>query len=351
MHTAARSYFTAGLVLTGAGVLAVGPIAARPPSLEIPAAPVAPSVSVSATSIELEAALVELAAAQPALMRAGGPVVTLIEAFQNVTDAALNGIDNVTNDVTATASTITDDIANALIDILEPGGMKRLGANASTVAAVSAIGTIGTRPAQALATLIGAFRDATDAALAGVDNVVGDVTRTASTITDDIANAVIDILEPAQILNARAVANITRVPTGGRLAGALVTLIAASRNVTDATLAGADNVVGDVTRTASTITDDIANAAINIVAPSRTFSAAAPVTSAPLASVNTLGTTRAVSSIPTVVRRSLTQPAAPARVAVVPTAVHATVQTRQLSAATPAAAERHVASKPTSEKR
>jgi|SRR5271166_1506153 len=347
MHTAARSYFTAGLVLTGAGVLAVGPIAARPPSLEIPAAPVAPSVSVSATSIELEAALVELAAAQPALMRAGGPVVTLIEAFQNVTDAALNGIDNVTNDVTATASTITDDIANAVIDILEPVQAKQFAANAST----GLIGRIGTGPAQALATLIGAFRDVTDAALAGVDNVVGDVTRTASTITDDIANAVIDILEPAQILNARAVANITRVPTGGRLAGALVTLIAASRNVTDATLAGADNVVGDVTRTASTITDDIANAAINIVAPSRTFSAAAPVTSAPLASVNTLGTTRAVSSIPTVVRRSLTQPAAPARVAVVPTAVHATVQTRQLSAATPAAAERHVASKPTSEKR
>ena len=325
MYTAARPYVTAGFVFTGVAVLVVGPIAGRPPSVEIPAPP-APA-SVAASSIQFETALVELAA-QSRAMRAGGPFAALIAAFSNVANDVAGGVDNVAGDVTAAVSTITDAITQTVDDIAANianlgSGQRLMGDLAAVTAAENSLGAAGNLtalPAAAIAegplvALIAAFANITEDVINGVGNVVGDVTQTVSTITDSVIgtvdNLIGDILGSGQMQFSTAAA-VTPLALAPQPAGPLVALIRAFGTITEDVITAVSNVVGDVTQTVSTITDSVIGTVDNLIgdilgSPGRAM-AAGVATTAPLATVNTLRTTSEVTTVPTVVRHSLTRP-------------------------------------------
>lgn len=215
MYTAARSSVTAGLVLTGASVLAVGPIAARPPVVEVPVVPAAASVATTA-------------------LAKANPLVALIETLRDAEDAALGGFD-----------TTVDNGVQQVINFANNTSPVIAGLNDNLYDA--AIGAIGPG---AFATLLAAFRDAGDAQIFGVGDafttlLLGTVTdhaiRTAITVNDDLADGLINALETGDPVQAFA------------------TLIGAFRDATDDAIGGFGNTVRAATDSiVSTITDNLA---------------------------------------------------------------------------------------------
>jgi hypothetical protein len=331
VYTATRSYVTAGLVLTSAGVLAVGPITARPPAVEFRMLPVAASVAVVPTA--LETAFVTLAH-QPG---GTGALATLIEAFQNVRTDLSDGLNTTVTTITDTAQSVFNDIENAVTEILSPApGMRQTVNTLGTTGNTTGLPTAG-QLTGALATLIEAFRNVNNDLTNGIGTVLGTITDTAQSVVDDITGALINILEPnnntfntaatALALNTTSnLTNITGLPTG-----ALATLIEAFRNVNNDLTNGIGTVLGTITDTAQSVVDDIADALINILEPKTMVSATTAATTAlapALASVKTPAATSNVAAIPTAVLHPLTAPRTAVKQVVVPTATTFTPQTK-----------------------
>lgn len=286
MYTAARSCVTAGFALTGAAVIAIGPLAAHPPKVHIPVVPLAASVAPTANA--LLAAVLDTA---PQLSTAGGGVagdlVNLIWAYRNISNSLADGANNVVQDFTNSASSFVDSAANDIentntqvaIDLTQllrgsGSGMRAMTAAAATPAAAAATGGV----AQDLITLVWAGRNVSNDLVSGLDeqannvfDYIGqassDATNTLTSINTDLARAATQLLGGGGSGKFVGVADPTTAATGstsdlamtsagGGVAADVVTLVWAFRNVTNDLVTGVDNQVDDLTNAIRSSVDD-----------------------------------------------------------------------------------------------